>query len=135
MINSKDKGKRGERDVANKLREHGYENARRGVQYQGGPNSPDVVGLPGYHIEVKWTQRTDMYGWMEQAKNDCGENTPIVVHKKDGKEWLVIMTLEDFLNGIDKQRKSDPMAESSEVQVSQRRWENGVSIPRRPEPY
>ena len=113
MINSKDKGKRGERDVAKILRGHGYE-ARRGVQYHGGPNSPDVVGLPGYHLEVKWTKRTDMYGWIAQAKRDCGENTPLVIHKKDGEEWLVIMTLEDFLNGIDQQRKSDTVAESAD---------------------
>ena len=102
MINSKNKGKRGELAVVHELNKRGYD-AKRGVQYKGGPDSPDVVGLPGYHIEVKWTQKTDMYGWIEQAKRDKGEDeTPIVIHKKDGKPWLVIMTLEDFLNGIDK---------------------------------
>jgi len=111
MINSREKGKRGERDVVKVLRSHGYSEARRGVQYHGGPDSPDVVGVPGYHFEVKWTKRTDMYGWIAQAKKDCGGNVPIVVHKKDGEEWLVIMTLEDFLDGIDQQRKSNSVAE------------------------
>ena len=114
MINSRDKGKRGELDVVHELQKRGY-NARRGVQYHGGPDSPDVVGLPGYHLEVKWTQKTDMYGWLEQSTRDKAEGeVPIVIHKKDKKPWLVIMTLEDFLNGVDKQRESGTVVESTD---------------------
>ena len=50
-MNSRDKGKRGERMAAKKFREHGFD-TRRGVQYQGGPDSPDVVGPEGLHIEA-----------------------------------------------------------------------------------
>ena len=49
---SREKGKRGEREASNFFKPYGYE-TRRGVQYHGGPDSPDVVGLPDMHIEVK----------------------------------------------------------------------------------
>ena len=52
---SRDKGKRGEREVASLLRSYGYD-THRGQQYHGGKDSPDVVGLPGIHIEVKRTE-------------------------------------------------------------------------------
>jgi Holliday junction resolvase len=53
---SRTKGKVGEREVAELLRANGFHAARRGVQYQGGADSPDVIGLPGFHNEVKRTE-------------------------------------------------------------------------------
>lgn len=98
-VNSRDKGKRGELELAEELRKFGYD-ARRGQQFKGGADSPDVVcaGLEDFHIEAKRVERTDLYGWMAQAQRDAAEGkTPIVAHKKNRKGWLVIMTLEDFL--------------------------------------
>jgi hypothetical protein len=42
---SRDKGKRGEREFAEMLREHGFASARRGVQTacRGGLTAPDVI--------------------------------------------------------------------------------------------
>ena len=58
MVNSKQKGARGEREFAKFLTDRGYP-ATRGVQYQGGPESPDVVCKPlsRYHFEVKYTEK------------------------------------------------------------------------------
>lgn len=95
---SRDKGKRGERELASKLREYGYE-ARRGVQYKGGEDSPDVIGLPLIHIECKRTERLDLYGSIDQSKRDSGENEmPVVMHRKNHCEWVVIQPLEDWIN-------------------------------------
>ena len=44
-MNSRTKGKRGELELAKALRLYGYD-ARRGQQYHGGADSPDVIGLP-----------------------------------------------------------------------------------------
>ena len=96
---SRDKGKRGEAEVAHLLQNYGYD-AKRGCQYHGGPDSPDVVGLPGYHIEVKRTERLDLYGAMEQTKRDAGSDTPVVFHRRNGKEWLVILRAEDWLEDL-----------------------------------
>ena len=93
---SREKGKRGEREVASLLRSYGYD-ARRGVQYHGGEDSPDVVGLPHVHIEVKRTERLDLYGALSQSKADAGDDMPIVIHRKNNCEWVVIQPLEDWI--------------------------------------
>lgn len=95
---SRRKGKVGEREVAALLREHGHD-ARRGVQYQGGPDSPDVVGLPGFHVEVKRVERFALYPALEQAQGESPEgSTPVVFHRRNGKPWVVVMLAEDWLS-------------------------------------
>ncbi len=99
-MNSNLKGKTFERWVANYLKEHGYD-ARRGQQYHGGADSPDVVGLDGFHIECKNTQQWSDYKFMEQAVNDSAEGEiPIVIAKKNQKKPLVIIRLDDFMKLI-----------------------------------
>ena len=93
---SRDKGKRGEREVAGLLRSYGYD-ARRGVQYHGGEDSPDVVGLKGMHIEVKRTETLRLYDALSQSKADAGDDLPIVIHRKNNCEWVVIQPLEDWI--------------------------------------
>lgn len=99
---SRDKGKVGEREMANILKAHGFD-ARRGVQYQGGPGSPDVVGLPGFHIEVKRTEKFSLYNALAQAKEDAIQDggtpwdTPVVLHRQNGKTWVAVLDFEDFL--------------------------------------
>ena len=97
MTNSRQKGARGERELAAVLREHGYD-CRRGQQYCGANGDADVVGLPGIHIECKRVESLNIYKAIEQAKSDTRENElPAVFHRKNGKPWLVTMTLEDWM--------------------------------------
>ena len=96
-MNSKQKGARGERELANKLKEYGY-NARRGQQYCGANGDADVVGLDGIHIEVKRVERLNLYNAIAQAKNDKKDcEKPTVFHRKDRSEWLVTMCLDDWI--------------------------------------
>lgn len=98
MTNSREKGKRGERELAAKLREHGYD-CRRGVQYQGGPDSPDVIGLPHIHIECKRTEHLHLYDSLDQSRRDArgSGDIPAVFYRKNDCDWVVIMYLEDFM--------------------------------------
>jgi len=97
MTNSRQKGARGERELAAVLREHGYD-CRRGQQYCGANGDADVVGLPGIHIECKRVESLNIHKAIEQAKSDARENElPVVFHRKNGKPWLVTMTLEDWM--------------------------------------
>lgn len=97
MTNSRQKGARGERELAAVLREHGYD-CRRGQQYCGANGDADVVGLPGIHIECKRVESLNIHKAIEQAKSDARENErPAVFHRKNGKPWLVTMTLEDWM--------------------------------------
>jgi hypothetical protein len=72
-MNSREKGKRGERAWRDELRANGYD-ARRGQQFAGSPDSPDVVcgDLPWIHFEVKAVERLNIEEAMEQARGDCG---------------------------------------------------------------
>lgn len=95
-INSKRKGSEGERELAKKLSEYGYD-CYRGQQFKGGEDSPDVAGLPGIHIECKRVEKLNLYDAMAQAKRDAIVKIPAVFHRKNHHEWLVTLTLDDFI--------------------------------------
>lgn len=89
----REKGKRGERELAGILREHGFD-SRRGQQYSGINGDADVVGLPGIHVEVKRVERLSISEAMKQSQRDArpGE-LPAVFHRRNREEWLVTMPL------------------------------------------
>lgn len=92
MVNSNAKGKRGERELAALIREVGFTDARRGQQYKGTPDSPDVVGIPGHHIECKFVEALNVSKAYEQAVSDAqGLDEPLVFHKKSRGPWLVTL--------------------------------------------
>ena len=96
-INSKQKGKTGELELARKLKEYGYD-AKRSVQYNGKDGEADVVGLPHIHCEVKRVEKLNIYDAIEQAKRDAkGDNKPAVFHRKNRCNWLVTMELDSFM--------------------------------------
>ena len=98
-MNSRDKGKRGELECRDLLREHGY-TAERGQQRAGGADSQDVKhDIPGVHIEVKRVEAGNPYAWLDQAIRDTGDsgNTPVVFHRRNRRGWVVVMRAEDFL--------------------------------------
>ena len=90
---SRQKGKRGEREAAAELGQLLGVDARRGVQYQGGPDSPDVV-LDGVaiHVEAKRVERLQLWAALEQAKKDSPPGkTPVVWHKSNRRVSVVIV--------------------------------------------
>ena len=95
-MNSRRKGAAGERELAKVLRECGID-ARRGQQYKGGVDSPDVIGLEGIHIECKRVERLNIDDAMEQSIKDAGDKMPVVIHRKNRKKWLVTLRLDDFM--------------------------------------
>ena len=97
-INSRQKGKVGERELARFLRDAGFKECRRGEQYCGANGDADVVGLPGIHIECKRVEKLNLQKAYQQACNDAKEDeTPAVFHRKNGEEWMVTMSLKDWI--------------------------------------
>ena len=96
-MNSREKGKRGERQWRDELRANGYA-ARRGQQFSGSPDSPDVIceSLPWAHFEVKLVERLDIYAAMDQARRDGGGRAAFVAHRRNFWPWLVSMDAERF---------------------------------------
>jgi len=98
MINSRQKGARGERAFSHKINDLLGLETRRGQQYSGANGDADVVGVPGIHCEVKVVERLNIYDAVDQSKRDARENElPCVFHKKNRKEWLVTMPLDDWI--------------------------------------
>ena len=95
---SKSKGKRGERELAAELCRVLGVTARRGVQFQGSPDSPDVVtNIPNVHFECKRSERLRLYEALDQAVNDAGKDKiPVVCHRQNNKPWVVVIRLDDL---------------------------------------
>ena len=95
-INSRAKGARGERLWRDVLREEGF-TARRGQQYAGGTDSPDVLceELKNLHMEVKFVDKLNLEKACEQAQRDAKKSW-IVAHKRNHGEWKVTMNAATF---------------------------------------
>lgn len=102
-INSRDKGARGEREAAKALIDcfEGKVQARRGQQFSGSPDSPDVISsIPGIYWEIKRSERGSgaMQDWMAKAKSDGNsKDVPCVLHRKNNSPWIVTIHLSDLI--------------------------------------
>jgi len=101
-INSRDKGARFERKVAELFKDWGYP-AFRTAQFEGkSGNCADVEGVPGIHIEAKFCQKMQLYNWMAQAVRDNAASKkpklPVVIHKANNKDILVTMRFDDWID-------------------------------------
>ena len=95
---SQRKGAAGERELAALLSAAGYECQRGGSLSFG--EIPDVLGLPGIHIECKRVEKLNVGEAMEQAIRDSErmlDGLPALFHRRNRKPWLVTMRLQDWL--------------------------------------
>jgi Holliday junction resolvase len=93
VTNSRAKGVRGELEWRDYLREHGID-ARRGRQYAGHEDAPDVVSAldEWFHAEVKRVEALNVGKAVEKAEEDCGPSrVPYVAHRRNRKPWLVTL--------------------------------------------
>jgi hypothetical protein len=76
---------------------HGY-SARRGQQFSGSSDSPDVVcaDLPSLHFEVKTVERLNLHDAMAQAVEDADGKIPVVAHTRNRGDWMVTMRAADW---------------------------------------
>jgi len=94
---SRNKGKVGERELAHELSRVFGVAARRGIQFQGSSESPDVVtSIPDLHIECKRTERFRLYDALDQAVADAADKVPVVLHRQNKKPWVAVVRLDDL---------------------------------------
>jgi len=95
-VNSRAKGCRGELEASKVWAFVMGGTARRGQQFAGGNDSPDVISsYTGIHLEVKRTERGNPYDWLAQARRDCQGKVPVVLHRRNDRPWLLILELTD----------------------------------------
>ena len=96
-LQSRNKGKRGEREAAAEISRLFHTDARRGQQFAGGGDSPDIVtAIEGVHFEVKRRESLRLGDAVEQAVADAGTHVPVVLHKSNRRPWLAIVRLDDL---------------------------------------
>lgn len=101
---SRDKGKRGEREVANLLCDATGVAWKRGLQSRGGGQEvPDVYTRvypwDRLHIEVKRNERLNVWAAMDQARSDAREGAiPVVIARRNRGGWIVVMDLGPWLS-------------------------------------
>lgn len=112
---SQRKGADGERELAAVLREYGYEIKRGGSMSFG--EVPDLVGLPGVHIEVKRREQVRLSEWMQQAERDSQhfkDGLPAVFHRRSREVWRVTMNLADFMRIYCRQKTQSDRQKTAE---------------------
>jgi len=96
-LKSRNKGKRGEREAAAEVRRLFRTNARRGRQYCGSDESPDIIAeIEDVHFEVKRAETLRLYEALDQAISDAGEKIPVVLHRQNRKPWVAVVRLDDL---------------------------------------
>jgi Holliday junction resolvase len=94
-INCRSKGARGEREAAKLLRDLGFAGARRGQQFRGGYDTPDVIceALPGILLEVKCEQAvkpgTKRFEdvWSKLCEDAGTTRAPALLWRHDRQKW------------------------------------------------
>ena len=99
---SREKGKRGERKLANELKQAFPELAdgiKRGLQSRGGgAEVADVVGVPGFHFEHKSGKAPNPRAALKQAIADAQPGAmPIAVVRDDRCPPFAVLRWEDLL--------------------------------------
>ena len=56
-----------------------------------------MLGVPGVHVESKYTERLNLYAAMDQAEEDCGKEIPVVFHRKNLRQWVAIVNLDQLV--------------------------------------
>lgn len=96
----REKGKRGEREVATLLREKFAwlaDKVRRGAsQSRRGSDAADVEGLPWW-MEVKLGARPNIHAAMKQGRAMTDGRPVVVFTRRDREDWLVTVPADDWL--------------------------------------
>jgi len=100
MTNSRQKGKRGELEARDAVRQHwAAPDCIRAAQVCGKFGADLLYALPSGHVEVKRYKSIKAFDFYEQAQRDAKSGEiPVVVMREDGAcHWLVMFSIEDSL--------------------------------------
>lgn len=61
---------------------------------------PDLLGIEGFHCEVKRHERIEIGAWMKQATADAAKfgGWPCVFHRRSREGWLVTLPLTAWIS-------------------------------------
>jgi Holliday junction resolvase len=109
-LRSQRKGRAGELELVSVLKkEYGCESVQPGEAVSYGV-VPDIVGLPGVHVECKRCEALRITDWMKQAERDAArfrDGLPVIFHRRNREPWLVTMRLDSFMEIYERAEMED----------------------------
>ena len=98
MINSRQKGAAGEREVAAILREELELEIHRNWQQQAAEGGADLSGVPGWAIEIKRGKNIRLNEAWKQAAIQAArvKGKPVLIYRFDRQDWFAMMDLYDL---------------------------------------
>jgi len=80
--------------------------ALRGGQYKVTPDSPYVASsIDDVHFKVKRKESINPHKALKQAVSDCGAGIPVLVHRRNWEDWILIMQADDSIQILIKSMK------------------------------
>ena len=98
---SRQKGKRGEREIVAALKPI-FPEARRGYQYRDGAEVADVVNTGPWWVEAKLGNSHSPHAALKQAVLASAKSglTPVAICRRDREEAIAVLRLGDFIKMI-----------------------------------
>lgn len=95
------KGARGERELAGLLREHLGEDVTRNLE-QSRQGGADLLGVPGWAVEVKRAARPRLSEWWLQtcSQAEMAGQRPALFYRLDRQPWRVVVALRHVATGF-----------------------------------
>ena len=99
MTNSRTKGRAGEQEVARILRDElGLEIHRNWAAQAAMRGGCDLVGVPGWGIEIKRAKEARLNDWWTQTAEQAARDKvrPVLIYRLDRQSWMAMMSLRDL---------------------------------------
>ena len=99
MTNSRAKGRAAEQEVARILRDElGLEIHRNWAAQAAMQGGCDLVGIPGWGIEIKRAKEARLNDWWTQTAEQAARAKvrPVLIYRLDRQPWMVMMSLLDL---------------------------------------
>ena len=98
MTNSRNKGRQAEQEVASILRDELGLEIHRNWQQQAAIGGCDLVGVPGWGIEIKRAKEARLSEWWGQTAEQAARDNvrPVLLYRLDRQSWMAMMSLYDL---------------------------------------
>ena len=93
------RGNRAELEIVNILKAHGYPAYRNFAS--GGYGGSDIIGLPGFAVEVKFVEKLNVWTALAQCEAAASPTeTPLLAFRRNRSRWYSAIPLADLLGLI-----------------------------------
>ena len=103
------KGRNGENECRILLESELGLTVQRNWQEQAAHGGVDLIGIPGWAIEVK-RAKTYSNTWFEQAVRQAGKNTPVLLFRLDRQKWKAEVRGSDLIPELSEENETVTMS-------------------------